>query len=29
VRDTYGVQITPGADTPLILAITVCLDQTD
>lgn len=26
VRDTYGVTIEPGADAPLVLAITVCLD---
>jgi uncharacterized protein YxjI len=29
VRDTYGVQVAPGADAPLLLAITVCLDQMD
>ncbi|MDN5762206.1 MAG: LURP-one-related family protein [Microlunatus sp.] len=27
VRDTYGVQLAQGQDVPLILAITVCLDQ--
>lgn len=26
VRDTYGVQITPGADVPLLLAVTVAVD---
>ena len=26
VRDTYGVQIAPGHDVALILAITVCVD---
>jgi uncharacterized protein YxjI len=27
VRDTYGVQITPGQDDALILAVTACIDQ--
>jgi uncharacterized protein YxjI len=27
VRDTYGVQLAQGQDAPLILAITVCVDQ--
>jgi uncharacterized protein YxjI len=27
VRDTYGVEITPGQDDALILATVVCLDQ--
>ena len=27
VRDTYGIEITPGQDDALILAITVCIDQ--
>jgi uncharacterized protein YxjI len=27
VRDTYGVQIATGQDVPLILAVTVCVDQ--
>ena len=26
VRDTYGVEIAPGQDDALILAIAVCLD---
>ena len=26
VRDTYGVEIAPGEDEPLVLAITVCID---
>ena len=26
VRDTYGVQIAPGADAPLLLAVTVAVD---
>jgi uncharacterized protein YxjI len=26
VRDTYGVQITPGSDVPLLLAVTVAVD---
>ena len=26
VRDTYGVEVTPGQDAALILAITVCVD---
>ena len=26
VRDTYGVQVTPGADVPLLLAVTVAVD---
>ena len=27
VRDTYGIEIAPGHDDALILAITVCIDQ--
>jgi uncharacterized protein YxjI len=27
VRDTYGIEIDPGQDDALILAITVCIDQ--
>ncbi len=27
VRDTYGVQLARGQDVPLILAVTVCVDQ--
>lgn len=27
VRDTYGVEVAPGQDNLLILAVTVCLDQ--
>ena len=27
VRDTYGIQIAPGQDEALILAVTVCIDQ--
>jgi uncharacterized protein YxjI len=27
VRDTYGIEIAPGQDEALILAITVCIDQ--
>ena len=27
VRDTYGIEINPGQDDALILAITVCIDQ--
>ena len=27
VRDTYGVQVAPGQDEALVLAITVCVDQ--
>lgn len=27
VRDTYGVQMAEGEDVPLVLAITVCVDQ--
>jgi uncharacterized protein YxjI len=27
VRDSYGVEITPGQDAALILAITVCIDE--
>ena len=26
VRDTYGVEIAPGEDDALVLAITVCVD---
>ena len=27
VRDTYGIEVAPGQDDALILAITVCIDQ--
>jgi uncharacterized protein YxjI len=27
VRDTYGIEIAPGEDDPLILAATVCIDE--
>ena len=27
VRDTYGVEVAPGQDDALILAVTVCIDQ--
>ena len=27
VRDTYGVEVEPGQDDALILAVTVCIDQ--
>jgi uncharacterized protein YxjI len=27
VRDTYGIEIGPGQDDALILAVTVCIDQ--
>jgi uncharacterized protein YxjI len=27
LRDTYGIEIAPGQDDPLILAVTVCIDQ--
>jgi uncharacterized protein YxjI len=27
VRDTYGIEIAPGQDDGLILAVTVCIDQ--
>jgi uncharacterized protein YxjI len=27
VRDTYGIELAPGEDDALILAITVCIDQ--
>ena len=27
VRDSYGVEVAPGQNAPLILAITVCIDQ--
>lgn len=27
VRDTYGVEIEPGQDATLILAVTICIDQ--
>ena len=27
IRDTYGIEISPGQDDALILAITVCIDQ--
>jgi len=27
IRDTYGIEIAPGEDDALILALTVCIDQ--
>jgi uncharacterized protein YxjI len=27
VRDTYGVEVGPGEDAALVLAITVCIDS--
>jgi uncharacterized protein YxjI len=27
VRDTYGVEVEPGLDDIVILAVTVCIDQ--
>ena len=27
VRDTYGVEVHPGADVPLILSVTVAIDD--
>lgn len=27
VRDTYGIHVAPGQDIPMILAITVCIDE--
>jgi uncharacterized protein YxjI len=27
VRDTYGIEVEPGEDAPLILAIAVCIDR--
>ena len=27
VRDTYGIEIAPGQDDPLLLAVVVCIDQ--
>ena len=27
VRDTYGIEIAPGEDDALIIALTVCIDQ--
>jgi uncharacterized protein YxjI len=27
VRDTYGIEIEPGYDAPLILTVAICLDQ--
>ncbi len=27
VRDTYGIEVGPGQDVPLLLAITVCIDR--
>jgi uncharacterized protein YxjI len=27
VRDTYGIEVAPGQDDPLILAVTVCIDE--
>jgi uncharacterized protein YxjI len=27
VRDTYGIEVAPGQDDALIIAITVCIDQ--
>jgi uncharacterized protein YxjI len=26
VRDTYGVEVAPGEDDALLLAVTVCID---
>jgi uncharacterized protein YxjI len=27
VRDTYGIEIAPGQDVPLVLAVAVCVDR--
>ena len=27
VRDAYGIEVAPGEDDALILAVTVCIDQ--
>jgi uncharacterized protein YxjI len=27
VRDTYGIEVDPGQDTSLILAVAVCIDR--
>ncbi|MGB7979161.1 MAG: LURP-one-related family protein [Candidatus Nanopelagicales bacterium] len=27
IRDSYGVEVTPGQNAPLLLAVTVCIDQ--
>jgi uncharacterized protein YxjI len=27
VRDTYGIEVAPGQDDPLLLAVTVCIDR--
>lgn len=27
IRDTYGIEIAPGQDDALLLAVTVCIDQ--
>jgi uncharacterized protein YxjI len=27
IRDTYGVEVAPGADDPLVIAIAVCIDR--
>ncbi len=27
VRDSYGVEVAPGQDAPLLLAVAVCIDQ--
>ena len=27
VRDTYGIEVVPGQDDALIIALTVCIDQ--
>jgi uncharacterized protein YxjI len=27
VRDTYGIEIAPGQDEPLLLAVAACLDR--
>ena len=27
IRDTYGIEIAPGQEEALILAVTVCIDQ--
>jgi uncharacterized protein YxjI len=27
IRDTYGIEIAPGQEEALLLAVTVCIDQ--
>jgi uncharacterized protein YxjI len=27
IRDTYGIEVVPGEDDALILAVTVCIDR--